>query len=70
MNLYYPKPEIKEFLETRNITDFKAESMYGKEKKLITVVINGKTAKRRVYWNSTDGLFIRVRNTKIFEYDF
>ena len=46
------------------------DQMYGSEGMEIRVRVNDKEIKRRVYYRSDCGLFIRINNKKYFEYDF
>ena len=46
------------------------DQIYGSEGMTIRVKVDGKEIRRRVYYNSRDGLYIRINNRKYFEYDF
>lgn len=46
------------------------DDMYGKEGQTIRLELNGRPITRKVRYNHTDGLFVVIRNYKIFEYDF
>lgn len=46
------------------------DQIYGSEGMTIRVRVDGKELKRKVYYNSRDGLYIRIENRKYFEYDF
>lgn len=46
------------------------DQIYGSEGMTIRVRVDGKEIRRRVYYNSRDGLYIRIENRKYFEYDF
>lgn len=46
------------------------DQIYGSEGMEIRISVDGKEIKRRVYYSSADGLYIRINNRKYFEYDF
>lgn len=46
------------------------DTLVGKEGKRVRIEVDGKETTRRVYFRSDCGLYILVKNTMIFEYDF
>ena len=46
------------------------DSIIGNEGKTIDLIFNGERIKRRVYYSKQCGLYIRLNNKMIFEYDF
>lgn len=46
------------------------EPMMGREGDMVSLLLDGKEIKRRVYHRTDCGLYIIVRNTMVFEYDF